>query len=67
MELIGISLGLEQDYLRDFFQENDSILRLTYYPPCKTPDLTLGVGAHSDAPLLDNPPSGHGRWPSGAY
>ncbi|OMO89807.1 Isopenicillin N synthase [Corchorus olitorius] len=52
MELIGISLGLEQSYLRDFFQENDSILRMNYYLPCKRPDLTLGVGPHSDPPSL---------------
>ncbi|OMO84729.1 Oxoglutarate/iron-dependent dioxygenase [Corchorus capsularis] len=52
MELIGISLGLEQAYLRDFFQENDSILRMNYYRPCKNPDLTFGVGPHSDTPCL---------------
>ncbi|XWS35710.1 hypothetical protein CRYUN_Cryun20dG0019900 [Craigia yunnanensis] len=48
MELIGISLGLDQNYFRDFFEENDSILRLNQYPPCQKPDLTLGIGPHSD-------------------
>ncbi|OMO78709.1 Isopenicillin N synthase [Corchorus capsularis] len=49
MELIGISLGLDdQAFFRDFFQENDSILRLNLYPPCKNPDLVLGIGPHSD-------------------
>ncbi|XWS77150.1 hypothetical protein CRYUN_Cryun01aG0237000 [Craigia yunnanensis] len=48
MELIGISLGLDQDYFRDFFEENDSIMQLNNYPPCQKPDLTLRIGPHSD-------------------
>ncbi|KAK8634220.1 hypothetical protein V6N13_015048 [Hibiscus sabdariffa] len=52
MELIGISLGLDQAYYKDFFTENDSILRLNNYPPCQKPDLTLGTGPHSDPTSL---------------
>ncbi|XVF79939.1 hypothetical protein PTKIN_Ptkin15bG0030500 [Pterospermum kingtungense] len=53
MELIGISLGLEQaNYFTDFFQDNDSILRLNYYPTCPKPDSTLGTGPHADPTSL---------------
>ncbi|XP_039048002.1 gibberellin 20 oxidase 1-like [Hibiscus syriacus] len=52
MELLGISLGLDQAYFKDFFQENDSILRLNHYPPCQKPNSTLGTGPHSDPTSL---------------
>ncbi|XVF22665.1 hypothetical protein REPUB_Repub12eG0190600 [Reevesia pubescens] len=52
MELLGISLGVDQAYFRDFFEDNDSILRLNHYPPCQKPDLTLGTGPHSDPTSL---------------
>ncbi|KAE8734625.1 Gibberellin 20 oxidase 3 [Hibiscus syriacus] len=52
MELIGISLGVDQAYYKDFFAENDSILRLNNYPPCQKPELTLGTGPHSDPTSL---------------
>ncbi|XP_057745609.1 gibberellin 20 oxidase 2-like [Arachis stenosperma] len=47
MELVGMSLGVGK-YFRDYFEENNSIMRLNYYPLCQTPDLTLGTGPHSD-------------------
>ncbi|GMJ01564.1 ARABIDOPSIS THALIANA GIBBERELLIN 20-OXIDASE 1, gibberellin 20 oxidase 1, GA REQUIRING 5 [Hibiscus trionum] len=52
MELLGISLGLDQAYFKNFFEENDSILRLNHYPPCRKPDSTLGTGPHSDPTSL---------------
>ncbi|KAK8478764.1 hypothetical protein V6N13_036966 [Hibiscus sabdariffa] len=52
MELVGISLGLDQSYFKDLFEENDSILRLNHYPPCQQPDSTLGTGPHSDPTSL---------------
>ncbi|VVA92614.1 unnamed protein product [Arabis nemorensis] len=52
MELLGLSLGVRPDYFRDFFEENDSIMRLNYYPPCQKPDLTLGTGPHCDPTSL---------------
>ncbi|GMI73590.1 ARABIDOPSIS THALIANA GIBBERELLIN 20-OXIDASE 1, gibberellin 20 oxidase 1, GA REQUIRING 5 [Hibiscus trionum] len=52
MELLGISLGLDQAYFKNFFQENDSILRLNHYPPCQKPNSTLGTGPHSDPTSL---------------
>ncbi|XP_050225593.1 gibberellin 20 oxidase 1 [Mercurialis annua] len=52
MELLGISLGVSKGHFREFFEENDSIMRLNYYPPCQKPDLTLGTGPHCDPTSL---------------
>ncbi|KAL5567767.1 hypothetical protein UlMin_024342 [Ulmus minor] len=52
MELLGMSLGVNKSHFRDFFEENDSIMRLNYYPPCQKPDLTLGTGPHCDPTSL---------------
>ncbi|KAH6759852.1 2-oxoglutarate and oxygenase superfamily protein [Perilla frutescens var. frutescens] len=47
-ELLGMSLGVKRTYFKDFFQENESIMRLNYYPQCQRPDQTLGTGPHYD-------------------
>ncbi|KAK9273119.1 hypothetical protein L1049_017926 [Liquidambar formosana] len=52
MELLGLSLGVGRAYFREFFEGNDSIMRLNYYPPCLKPDLTLGTGPHCDPTSL---------------
>ncbi|KAF7813218.1 gibberellin 20 oxidase 1-like [Senna tora] len=52
MELLGMSLGVGRSWFRDFFEENNSIMRLNYYPPCQKPDLTLGTGPHCDPTSL---------------
>ncbi|KAL2892343.1 Gibberellin 20 oxidase 1 [Bienertia sinuspersici] len=52
MELLGMSLGVGRSYFREFFEGNDSIMRLNYYPPCQKPDLTLGTGPHCDPTSL---------------
>ncbi|KAK8561037.1 hypothetical protein V6N13_026467 [Hibiscus sabdariffa] len=52
MELLGISLGVKRWHFQEFFEENDSIMRLNYYPPCQKPDLTLGTGPHCDPTSL---------------
>ncbi|ESW24356.1 hypothetical protein PHAVU_004G123600 [Phaseolus vulgaris] len=52
MELLGMSLGVGKACFREFFEENDSIMRLNYYPPCQKPDLTLGTGPHCDPTSL---------------
>ncbi|MBA0757983.1 hypothetical protein Gotri_021026, partial [Gossypium trilobum] len=52
MGLLGISLGLDQAYFKDFFEQNDSILRLNHYSPCQKPELTLGTGPHTDSTSL---------------
>ncbi|PKU80695.1 Gibberellin 20 oxidase 1-B [Dendrobium catenatum] len=52
MEILGISLGVGRAHFSDFFQGNDSIMRLNYYPPCQMPVLTLGTGPHCDPTSL---------------
>lgn len=52
MELLGLSLGVDRDCFRSYFQGNDSIMRLNYYPRCQRPELTLGTGPHCDPTSL---------------
>ncbi|KAK2999457.1 hypothetical protein RJ639_023082 [Escallonia herrerae] len=52
MELLGMSLGVGRAHYKEFFEENNSIMRLNYYPPCQKPDLTLGTGPHCDPTSL---------------
>ncbi|XP_039033031.1 gibberellin 20 oxidase 1-like [Hibiscus syriacus] len=52
MEILAISLGVKRAHFREFFEKNDSIMRLNYYPPCQKPDLTLGTGPHCDPTSL---------------
>lgn len=47
-----MSLGVSQNHFREFYQENESIMRLNYYPPCRKPELTLGTGPHCDPTSL---------------
>ncbi|KAH9309441.1 hypothetical protein KI387_037352, partial [Taxus chinensis] len=52
LELLGVSLGIGGTYFRQFFEDNSSILRLNYYPPCRQPSLTFGTGPHCDPTSL---------------
>ncbi|KAH0747022.1 hypothetical protein KY285_008679 [Solanum tuberosum] len=52
MELLGLSLGVSKNHFKEFFQENESIMRLNYYPTCQKPELTLGTGPHCDPTSL---------------
>ncbi|KAL6127800.1 hypothetical protein ACLB2K_071161 [Fragaria x ananassa] len=52
MELLGMSLGVGRTHFKEFFGDNDSIMRLNYYPPCQKPDQTLGTGPHCDPTSL---------------
>ncbi|KAG8390936.1 hypothetical protein BUALT_Bualt01G0135400 [Buddleja alternifolia] len=52
MELLAMSLGVSRSNFKEFFEENESIMRLNYYPPCQKPDQTLGTGPHCDPTSL---------------
>ncbi|XP_057798492.1 gibberellin 20 oxidase 1-D-like [Salvia miltiorrhiza] len=52
MELLGMSLGVERGHFKEFFEANESIMRLNYYPRCQRPQETLGTGPHCDPTSL---------------
>ncbi|PHU22234.1 Gibberellin 20 oxidase 1 [Capsicum chinense] len=52
MDLLGMSLGIENSLFKEFFEENESIMRLNYYPSCQKPELTKGTGPHYDPTSL---------------
>lgn len=52
MELLGMSLGIERSHFKEFFEDNESIFRLNYYPKCKQSDVALGTGPHCDPTSL---------------
>ncbi|WOL15928.1 hypothetical protein Cni_G24710 [Canna indica] len=52
MEALGLSLGVGRAHFRDLFEDNESIVRLNYYPPCPRPEVTLGTGPHCDPTSL---------------
>ncbi|XP_059280391.1 gibberellin 20 oxidase 2-like [Lycium ferocissimum] len=48
MEILGISLGVEKSYYKEFFRDANSIMRCNFYPTCQDPDLALGTAPHCD-------------------
>uniref|UniRef100_M1DQ43 Ntc12 protein n=1 Tax=Solanum tuberosum TaxID=4113 RepID=M1DQ43_SOLTU len=52
MELLGMSLGVQKSNFKDFFEYNEFIMRLKYYPLCQKPELTLGTWPHYDPTSL---------------
>ncbi|KGN57321.1 hypothetical protein Csa_010612 [Cucumis sativus] len=48
VELLGLCLGVPKEKFRKIYEDNESIMRLNYYPPCEKPELTLGTGPHCD-------------------
>ncbi|KMT14076.1 hypothetical protein BVRB_4g079020 [Beta vulgaris subsp. vulgaris] len=51
-ELLGIGLGVERQYFRQFYKDGNALLRCNSYPPCKEPSLTFGTGPHCDPTSL---------------
>ncbi|KAJ7957045.1 Gibberellin 20-oxidase [Quillaja saponaria] len=52
MELLAISLGVDRLHYREFFEDQCSIMRCNFYPPCIYSGLTLGTGPHCDPTSL---------------
>ncbi|KAK9673269.1 hypothetical protein RND81_12G156800 [Saponaria officinalis] len=53
LSLMSQGLGLESDYLLKVLGTNPLCrAQANYYPPCSNPDLTLGLGVHTDRDAL---------------
>ncbi|KAH9608893.1 hypothetical protein KSS87_000044 [Heliosperma pusillum] len=53
LSLMSQGLGLESDYLLKVLGKNPLCrAQANYYPPCTNPDLTLGLGVHTDRDAL---------------
>ncbi|KAI9114354.1 hypothetical protein K1719_014582 [Acacia pycnantha] len=48
LEVLGMSLGVERSYFKEYFKEGGGIMRCNFYPPFDLSNLTLGTGPHSD-------------------
>ncbi|XP_020691893.1 flavanone 3-dioxygenase 2 isoform X1 [Dendrobium catenatum] len=49
---ISLSLGLEQDYIKEVLGEQEQHMAINYYPPCPEPELTYGLPSHTDPNAL---------------
>lgn len=48
LDLMAKALGVEANYMRELFDQGTQIFRMNYYPPCKQPELVIGLNPHSD-------------------
>ncbi|KAL8485926.1 hypothetical protein ACS0TY_028002 [Phlomoides rotata] len=52
MEILGMSLGVDESYFKEFLEDGSSIMRCNLYPPCQDPGQALGTGPHCDPTAL---------------
>ncbi|KAM5587807.1 protein SRG1 [Rosa sericea] len=49
LDLMAKALGVDADYIKELFDQGTQMFRMNYYPPCKQPELVIGLNPHSDA------------------
>lgn len=47
--MIAGNLNIEVRKLEELFEDGMEAIRMSYYPPCPTPELVVGLRPHSDA------------------
>ncbi|KAJ1411000.1 Oxoglutarate/iron-dependent dioxygenase [Sesbania bispinosa] len=52
LELLGISLGVDGSHYEKYFEDAESLMRLSFYPPCIDSNLVFGTGPHCDPSSL---------------
>ncbi|KAG8378458.1 hypothetical protein BUALT_Bualt08G0139300 [Buddleja alternifolia] len=52
IEILEMSLGVDNSYFKEIFKDGSSIMRCNFYPPCQEPGLALGTGPHCDPTAL---------------
>jgi isopenicillin N synthase-like dioxygenase len=49
LELMAKALRMENNDMKNQFEDGWQAIRMNYYPPCSQPELVIGLNAHSDA------------------
>jgi isopenicillin N synthase-like dioxygenase len=48
LEFMAKALRVENNEMKNLFEDGWQIIRMNYYPPCPQPELVIGLNAHSD-------------------
>ncbi|XP_022142295.1 protein SRG1-like [Momordica charantia] len=49
LKMVAGGLGMDVRKMEELFEDGMEAMRMTYYPPCPTPELVVGLRPHSDA------------------
>ena len=51
MTILGViakALKMDENEMKELFEEGHQAMRMNYYPPCPQPDKVIGLAPHSD-------------------
>lgn len=48
LDLMAKALGMDANDMKELFEQGTQMFRMNYYPPCKQPELVIGLTPHSD-------------------
>ena len=49
---MGNVLNINDEEMKNFFENGLQVMRMNYYPPCPQPEKVVGLTPHSDGPAL---------------